>query len=180
MFKAWKHIEKRFQKRKVQEEEEKRKKAKKDAVDDKEMEDDGEKGKKDDGDKRKKDDGDKRKKDDGDDNGKMAKEGRKVTVTKGRKVMRIKRIKMIRGRGRMMMISLVKNWKNKLGWRRIESGGDKKWNPYQRILSNMFKMKGCKMTKMMPTTTLLRKRLMTLMKKKGMAMMTRLQQVRKK
>ena len=72
----------------------------------------------------------------------MAKEGRKVTATKGRKVMRIKRIKMIRGRGRMMMILLVKNWKNKLGRRQIESEGGKKWNPYQRILSNMFKMKG--------------------------------------
>ena len=36
MFKTWKHIEKRFWKRKVQEEEDKRKKAKKDAVDDKE------------------------------------------------------------------------------------------------------------------------------------------------
>ena len=203
MFKMWKHIEKRFQKRKVQEEEGKRKKAKKDAVDDKEKEDDGEKGKKDDGDKwkkddgdqqkkdgdkQKKDDGDKWKKDDGDDNGKKGergkkgdgKRGKKGDGDKGKKVMRIKRIKTIRGRGRMMMILLVMNWKNKLGRRRIESRGDKKWNLYQRILSNMFKMKPCKTKKMMPTTMLSRKRLMTLMKKKGMAMMTRPQQVRKK
>ena len=81
----WKHIEKRFRKRKVQEEEDKRKKAKKDAVDDKEKEDDGEKGKKDDGDKGKKGDGDKWKKDDGDNNGKKGERGKKGDGDKRKK-----------------------------------------------------------------------------------------------
>ena len=109
----------------------------------------------------------------------MVKEGRKVMVTKRRKVMRIKRIKMKRGRGRMMMISLVKNWKNKLGWRWIESGGDKKGNPYQRKLLTMLKIKVLKTTKMMLTTMPSRKRFMMLMKKKGMPTMTHQQQFRK-
>ena len=63
MFKMWKHIEKRYQKRKAQEEEEKRKK---DDEDDKGKKDGGNKGKKNDGDRWKKGDGDNGKKDDGD------------------------------------------------------------------------------------------------------------------